>query len=96
MMARTLRVEVGPEGIDSVLEAYREDIRPIHHRSTGLRQHYVLVDREQGRIEFVGIWESDEALAEVAPELEPARARLWERFGQDPELAAYEVADVLR
>jgi quinol monooxygenase YgiN len=96
MIARTLRVDVGPDDLDPVLEAYREDIRPIHERAAGLRQHYVLVDREHGRIDFVGIWESTDAVAASGPELEPARARLWERFGQDPTLGVHEVVDTLR
>jgi len=54
VIARTLQVEVEPERIDAVLEAYREDVRPIHARAEGLQQHYVLVDREQGL--FVGLW----------------------------------------
>ena len=96
MIARTLHVRVSPHRIDSILEAYREDVRPIHDRAQGLLQHYVLVDRESGDIEIVGIWDSAEAVVRIAPQLEPARARLWERFGQDPPVAVYEVGDILR
>ena len=96
MIARTLRVDVGPERIDLVLEAYREDIRPAHDRAEGLLQHYVLVDRDHGRVDFIGIWDSADAVAAIAPALEPARARLWERFGQDPTLGIHEVVDILR
>ncbi len=96
MIARTLRVDVGPDGIDPVLEAYREDVRPVHERAAGLRHHYVLVDRESGRIDFIGIWESPEAVAAVAAELEPARERLWARLGRDPVLGIHEVVDSLR
>ena len=96
MIARTLQVQVEPEAIDPILEAYREDVRPIHEAAEGLLQHYVLVDRERGHIEIVGIWDSAEDLARVRPRLDPARQRLWSRFGSEPPLGVYEVADVLR
>ncbi len=96
MIARVLRVEVPPDRVDAVLEAYRTDVRPIHARATGLRQHYVLVDRDHGRITIIGVWDSAEAVAEIAAELEPARARLWAEFGQSPPLEVYQVADELR
>jgi heme-degrading monooxygenase HmoA len=96
VIARVLRVQVPTAQIETVVEAYVEDVRPIHARAAGLRQHYVLVDRETGLIEIVGIWDSADAIARIAPELEPARQRLWESFGSNPPLEIYEVADELR
>lgn len=96
MIARTIRVQVPPDQVEGILEAYRDDVRPIHARAGGLRQHYVLVDRVAGTIEIIGIWDSAEAVAHVAPELEPARRRLWERFGTNPPLEVFDVADELR
>lgn len=96
MIARTLRVQVPVDTIDGILEAYREDVRPIHARAAGLRQHYVLVDRQSGWIEIIGVWDSAGDLARIAGELEPARRRLWERFGTNPPVAVLEVADELR
>ncbi len=96
MIARVLRVDVRPEQIDAIVAAYREDVRPIHEEAVGLRQHYVLVDRQAGRIEIVGIWESAKAVEDIAPSLEPARKRLWSRFGSDPLLEIYDVTDELR
>jgi quinol monooxygenase YgiN len=96
VIARVLRVDVSPDRVDAVLDAYRTDVRPIHAKATGLRQHYVLVDRDHGRITIIGVWDSTEAVAEIAAELEPARARLWAAFGQDPPLEIYQVADELR
>jgi hypothetical protein len=84
------------EQIDAVVAAYRQDIRPIHAAANGLHQHYVLVDRQAGRIEIIGIWDSADAVSEVASTLEPARRRLWSRFGSDPQLEIYDVADELR
>ena len=84
MIARVLRVNVPPEGVDAVLDAYREDVRPIHVQAVGLRQHYVLVDRVAGRIEIIGVWDSADDVRAIAPKLEPARQRLWTRFGADP------------
>lgn len=96
MIARVLRVDVPPAQIDAVVAAYRQDVRPIHARAAGLRQHYVLVDRHVGRVEIIGIWDSADSVSEVAPILEPARQRLWARFGTDPQLEIYDVADHLR
>jgi heme-degrading monooxygenase HmoA len=96
MIARTLRVDVPPDRIDAVVETYRTIVRPIHARARGLREHYVLVDRDAGRIEIIGVWDSAEAVEEIAMDLEPARVRLWRVFGQDPPLETYEVADELR
>ena len=66
MIARTLSVQVPTDRLDAVLETYREDVRPIHARAEGLRQHYVLVDRETGRIEIIGVWDSVAAVAAIA------------------------------
>jgi heme-degrading monooxygenase HmoA len=96
MIARVLRVTVPPRDVDAVLEAYREDVRPIHARAVGLRQHYVLVDRAAGRVEIIGIWDSADDVRAIASALEPARQRLWARFGADPPLEIFEVADELR
>jgi hypothetical protein len=96
VIARVLRVDVTPDRIPDVVEAYREDVRPIHFRAAGLRQHYVLVDRQAGRIEIIGIWDSAEDVARIAAELEPARQRLWAQFGTNPPLEIFEVADELR
>jgi heme-degrading monooxygenase HmoA len=96
VIARVLRVQVPPDRVESVLEAYRDDVRPIHARAAGLRQHYVLVDRVQGSVVIIGIWDSADDIARVAPELEPARQRLWERFGTNPPVEVLEVADELR
>ena len=96
MIARVLRVDVPPDRIDAVVDAYREDVRPIHAGAAGLRQHYVLVNRESGRIEIIGVWESAEAVGGIAPLLEPARQRLWAQFGTNPALEIFDVADELR
>jgi hypothetical protein len=96
MIARVLRVEVPADRVDAVVEAYREDVRPIHARAAGLRQHYLLVNRESGYIEIIGVWASLADVARIAPELEPARQRLWAQFGTNPPLEIFEVADELR
>ena len=71
-------------------------MRPIHARATGLRQHYVLADRETGQIEIIGVWDSAEDVARIASELEPVRQRLWAQFGTNPGSILFEVADELR
>jgi hypothetical protein len=96
MIARVLRVEVPADRVDAVVEAYREDVRPIHAQAAGLRQHYVLVNRESGQIEIIGVWASSADVARIAPELEPARQRLWAQLGTNPPLEIFEVADELR
>lgn len=96
MIARTVSVEVGTERIDEVLDAYREAVRPIHERAPGLESHVVLADRDAGRLLFIGLWHSEESVADVAAELEPARTRLWDAFGRSPELVRYEVVDRIR
>lgn len=96
MIARTLSVDIGPDGLDEVVRVYRELVRPIHERATGLKAHFVLVDRDAGRIAFIGVWDSADAVRAVADELEPARQRLWASFGRSPDLDVYEVADELR
>lgn len=95
MIARTLTVDVGPARLDAVLETYRAFVRPIHQRARGLHAHYVLENRDAGRITFVGVWESTAALQEIASELEPARDRLWQAFGEAPAVEIYDVADRL-
>jgi heme-degrading monooxygenase HmoA len=96
MIVRMASVRVEPERIDEIVGRYRETVRPVHQRSEGLRNHYVLVDRQSGQMRLMGLWDSPEALEAALPTLEPARERLWEEFGEDPTLEAYEVADELR
>ena len=95
MIARVLRVDVPPDRIEAVLEAYRAHVRPIHARADGLRKHYVLVERQTGRIEIIGVWDSADDIARIASELEPARRRLWSEFSTDPPLEVFDVADEL-
>jgi quinol monooxygenase YgiN len=95
VIARVVRVEVDPHQIDGIVARYREIARPIHQQATGLRNHYVLVDRQAGRVTMIGVWDSPEALADVAPTLEPARERLWSDFSHMPAVENYEVADQL-
>ena len=96
MIVRMASVRVAPERIDEIVGRYRQIVRPVHQRSAGLRNHYVLVDRTSGQMRLIGLWDSREALEAALPTLEPARERLWEEFGEDPTLEAYEVADELR
>lgn len=95
MLVRILRVDTDPGRIDAIIDRYRETVRPIHERAAGLRRHYVLVDRDAGRITFMGMWQSRESLEDVAPMLEPARARLWSEFPEAQTMEAYELADEL-
>jgi hypothetical protein len=95
MIARVLRIDVAPERIDLIVAAYRDGVRPVHARADGLLHHYLLADREKGRIEFVGVWRSPEAVAAIASELEPARERLWASFDESPALDVYDVVDEL-
>jgi heme-degrading monooxygenase HmoA len=93
MIVRIANVQVAPERIDEVVSRYREAVRNIHQQSEGLRNHYVLVDRQSGQMRLIGIWDSQEALEAALPTLEPARERLWSQFEETPTLEAYEVAD---
>ena len=95
MIARVLRVQLPPERIDAVVAAYHKDVRPVHARAAGLRQHYVLVNWQTGWIEIIGMWESVDDIARIGPVLEPRRQRLWEQFGTNPPLEVFEVADAL-
>lgn len=96
MIVRMASVRVAPERIDEIVGRYREIVRPVHQSLEGLRNHYFLVDRQSGQLRIIGLWDSPEALEAALPTLEPARERLWEEFGEDPTLEAYEVADELR
>ena len=96
MIVRMASVRAAPQRIEEIVGRYREIVRPVHQRSEGLLNHYVLVDRQSGQMRLIGLWDSPEALEAALPTLEPAREQLWEEFGEDPTLEAYEVADELR
>ncbi|CAN5330139.1 hypothetical protein BH24ACT19_BH24ACT19_08850 [soil metagenome] len=76
-----------------LLAAIRETVRPIHQQSEGLRNHYVLVNRQSGQMRIIGFWDSQEALEAAKPTLEPAREQFWNEFQEAPTLEVYEVAD---
>jgi len=95
MIVRIASVQVAPQRIDEIVSRYRETVRPIHQQSDGLRNHYVLVDRQSGQMRILGFWDSQEALEAAKPTLEPAREQLWSEFQETPTLEAYEVADKL-
>ncbi len=95
MIARVLEVDVAPERMDALVAAYREVVRPVHAEAAGLLRHYVLLDRDTGCVRIIGVWASEEALAEVAPRLDHARDRLWATFESEPRLGRFEVADVV-
>src|SRR5215203_3028119 len=88
MIVRMASVRVAPERINEIVGRYRQIVRPVHQRSEGLRNHYMLVDRKSGQMRLMGLWDSPEALEAALPTLEPARERLWEEFGEDPTLEA--------
>lgn len=93
MIARLLQVDVPPERVEVVLDAYRQLVRPIHVAAGGLRHHFVLADRTSGKVVILGVWESAAAMDEMAAELEPARAALWETIGATPGIERLEVLD---
>jgi quinol monooxygenase YgiN len=95
MIARVLRVEVGTDQVDAVVDTYRDVVRPVHAQARGLLHHYVMTDKTKGVVAFIGVWESSDAVAAIAPALEPARAKLWAHFGRDPEIEVYEIVDEL-
>jgi hypothetical protein len=96
MIVRIGSTQIPPERVDELVSRYRETVRPIHERCRGLRDHYLLVNRQSGEIMVVGVWNSSEALEEALPSLEPARENLWADFEAPPTLKAYELADELR
>jgi quinol monooxygenase YgiN len=95
MIVRMASVQVPPQRIDEIVYRYKETVRPIHQRSEGLLNHYVLVDKDTGQMRLIGFWDSPEALEAAIPTLDPARERLWTEFQESPTLEAYEVADEL-
>lgn len=54
MIVRMASVRVAPERIEEIVGRYRETVRPVHQRSEGLRNHYVLVDRQSGQMRLIG------------------------------------------
>jgi hypothetical protein len=72
IIVRMASVQLAPERIDEILRRYREIVRPVHQRSEGLRNHYVLVHRPSGQMRLIGLWDSQEALEMALPTLEPA------------------------
>jgi heme-degrading monooxygenase HmoA len=95
VIVRMASVHVATERIEELISRYRETVRPVHQKSQGLLNHYVLVDRHSGQMRLIGFWDSPEALEAAIPTLEPARERLWNEFEAIPTLEAYEVADEL-
>ena len=95
MIVRIASVQVAPERIDEIVSRYRETVRPIHQQSEGLRNHYVLVDRQSGHMRIIGLWDSQEPLEAAKPKLEPAREQFWNEFQEAPTLEVYEVADLI-
>ena len=47
MIVRMASVRVAPERIDEIVGRYRQIVRPVHQRLAGLRNHYVLVDKDE-------------------------------------------------
>jgi quinol monooxygenase YgiN len=86
MIARVAAVQVAPERVDEVVRRYRTLVRPVHEGLEGLRNHYVIVDRQSGQMKFIGLWASNESVDAARAELEPARRRLWDESVEKPTL----------
>ena len=93
MIARVLKINVGPERVQQLVDSYEELLRPIFATAPGLHCHYVLANRATGDVQVIGMWESEEAVKAIAPRLEPIRERMWSQFGGAPPSDVFEVAE---
>jgi heme-degrading monooxygenase HmoA len=92
MFARIVTAPVEPDRIDEAVSQWRASVAPTAVRQTGFRGARLLVDRRQGRVLSIGLWDSE---ADFEASAEWNRGQLDQFRGVlsgAPAVAGYEVA----
>jgi heme-degrading monooxygenase HmoA len=82
---------VSPDRVDEAIQRWGDTVLPSVQQQQGFKGVRLLVDRKNGRIVSLGLWESEAAFQATVAWNEGQIARFADFFDTPPVVAGYEV-----
>ncbi len=64
MFARVVTSQTKPEKVEEMIRGFREIVLPEKNKQKGLKQAYMLVNRQTGKSIAISLWENEQAVKE--------------------------------
>ena len=94
MFARVTRAQGQVDRLEEFVRNFREQAAPLVRAQPGFQGAYLLVDRQQGNVLAISLWESEQAMRQSEQAIGPRRMQPMQQLGGMPMVTQYEV-DVL-
>jgi heme-degrading monooxygenase HmoA len=94
MFARVTIGEGKPENIDTAIQNFKEQVGPVAKTITGFKGSYFLVDRRNGKIMGIALWDTEEHLQASIKAAQQLSAGVTQAAAatKPPTVEVYEVA----
>jgi quinol monooxygenase YgiN len=91
--ARVTWARIAPDGLDGMMDAYRDSLMPWWEDTTGFCSNSLLVDRAEGRCVSTIMFESRDAMAHTRDQFTTLREEFAQRMGMEIlEVAEFDMA----
>jgi hypothetical protein len=94
MLARVAMIQGKPEKVDDVTRYFREQVLTAAKKINGVKEGYMMVNRQTGNIVGMVIWENQQSIQDSQPNANRFIPQMKQLSGatQDPIVDIYEVA----
>jgi heme-degrading monooxygenase HmoA len=91
MYARLVTGTIAPERLDDAIRLWRDSVLTSVQQLKGFKSVRLLVDRQNGKIASMGLWETETVFQATVEWNEKQVARFANMFDTPPVVAGYEV-----
>ena len=92
MFARVTTIQGQPDRLEQAISGFRDQTVATAQGQPGFQGAYLLVDRQQGTLLAISVWESEQAMQQSEQAIAQLRAQAAQQVGGTPTVARYEVA----
>ena len=91
MFARVVTMQFKPELVEDGIRIFKKELLPSAKKLKELKESYLLVDRQLGKIMGFTVWESEKAMQEYATTFNRWLSESGQKFGPTQAVDVYEV-----
>ena len=91
MYARLVIGSIPPDQLEAAIQLWRSSVLPSVQQQKGFKSVRLLVDRKNGKVASLGLWETEAAFQATVTWNERQVAKFADFFSKPPEVGGYEV-----
>jgi hypothetical protein len=94
MIARVVSIQGKPEKVNEVIHYFQDQVLPAAKKIKGFKEGYMMVNRQNGKITGMTIWESQQGIQDSNSNAQRFIPQMAQMVGStnDPMVEIYEVA----